>query len=276
MNALLAGLLESELVKVMVCTTAKEIRDKMSNCYEGDNKAEQAKVQGFRMQFDSFKMHEDDDISKYFLRVDEVVNIIRGIDEDLKEPTVVQKVLRYFPKIFNPKVSTIEDMKYLKNLTLDQLLGTLTTYEMRISNNENDSREKFIKIKKGIKKAKKKSSHIQESNSYDSEGRKSTDEDRAHERSNEFMLVAIENLEIEGFEYHGEDVKVDLEGELANFLEQIQRLRNKNKTKKELSAKDKYEAIEPLLLQIEEGKNIQETINQQLSEKNQACNKLKG
>lgn len=40
--------------------------------------------------------------------------------------------------------------------------------------------------------------------------------------------------------------------------------------------KDKVEVIESLLLPIEEGKKIQETLNQNLSEKNQACEWFRG
>jgi len=39
-------------------------------------------------------MHDDEDIMKYLLRVDEVVNTIRGLDEKLEEPIMVQNVLR--------------------------------------------------------------------------------------------------------------------------------------------------------------------------------------
>ena len=39
-------------------------------------------------------MDEKEDIATYFLRVDEVVNAIRGLGEELNESLVVQKVLR--------------------------------------------------------------------------------------------------------------------------------------------------------------------------------------
>lgn len=73
MHALLSSLPESKLVKVMDWTSAKEIWDKMSNLYEGDNKVNKAKLQGFRIQFESLSMHDDEDIANYYLRVDEVV-----------------------------------------------------------------------------------------------------------------------------------------------------------------------------------------------------------
>lgn len=44
-------------------TTSKTIWDKMRNCYEGD-KVKQAKLQGFRMQYESLKMYGDEDIAK--------------------------------------------------------------------------------------------------------------------------------------------------------------------------------------------------------------------
>lgn len=76
-------------------------------------------------------MHDDEDIAMYLLRAYEVVNTIRGLDEKLEEPIVLQKVLIYFPEIFNPKVSAIGEMKKFNTLTSGQLLvGTLTTYEI--------------------------------------------------------------------------------------------------------------------------------------------------
>jgi hypothetical protein len=39
-------------------------------------------------------MNEKEDIATYFLRVDEVVNAIKGLGEYLDESLVVQKVLR--------------------------------------------------------------------------------------------------------------------------------------------------------------------------------------
>jgi len=84
MNSLLARLPKSELVKVMDCTSSKTIQDKMSCCREGEKKVKKAQIQGFRMKFESLKMHDDEDIAKYLLRVVEIVNTIRGLDNKLE------------------------------------------------------------------------------------------------------------------------------------------------------------------------------------------------
>jgi hypothetical protein len=52
---------------------------KTLNIYEGDDKFKGAKLQTYRAQFEQLKMKEYEDIEAYFLRVDEVVNAIKGL-----------------------------------------------------------------------------------------------------------------------------------------------------------------------------------------------------
>ena len=85
MNTLLSVLIETVFVKVMHYETAKEIWDKLRNIYEGDDKIKGAKLQTYRAQFENLKMKEEENIAAYFLRVDEIVNIIKGLGEKVDE-----------------------------------------------------------------------------------------------------------------------------------------------------------------------------------------------
>ena len=67
----------------MYYESAKELWDKLKNVYEGDTKVKNAKLQSYRSQFESLKMEEYEDIGTYFLRIDEVVNNMRGIGEKI-------------------------------------------------------------------------------------------------------------------------------------------------------------------------------------------------
>ena len=96
--------------------------------YEGDAKVKNAKLQYFRSQFESLKMEENEDNTTYFLRIDEVVNTMRGLGEKIKDVNIVQKVLRSLPVRFNSKVSTLEDITDLDTLEMDELHGILTSY----------------------------------------------------------------------------------------------------------------------------------------------------
>ena len=131
MNEILSGLAETVFVKVMHCETMKEICDKLKKIYEGDEKVKGAKLQTYKGQFENMKMKEEENIKTYFLRVDEIVNIIIGLGERIEESVIVQKILRSLPMIFISKISTIEERSYLDTMTVDELHETLTAYEMR-------------------------------------------------------------------------------------------------------------------------------------------------
>jgi hypothetical protein len=75
-NAVLNGLIDTVFTKVAHCKSAKDIWDKLRNIYEGDTKVKAAKLQTYRGQFEQLKMKEDENIATYFLRVDEIVNVI--------------------------------------------------------------------------------------------------------------------------------------------------------------------------------------------------------
>ncbi|KAH9293136.1 hypothetical protein KI387_041660 [Taxus chinensis] len=148
MNAILCGLSESEFVKVMQCDTAKEIWDKLRTIYEGDDKVKRAKLQTHRRQFESLKMKDEENVAAYLLRVDEVVNAIRGLGENIEESIIVQKILRSLPLRFDAKVSAIEEMKDLDKLSMDELHGILTAYEMRTESNRPSKKEAAFKVSK--------------------------------------------------------------------------------------------------------------------------------
>ena len=48
-------------------------------------------------------MEESEDIATYFLRIDEVVNTMRGLGETVNNNIIVKKVLRSLPGRFDSK-----------------------------------------------------------------------------------------------------------------------------------------------------------------------------
>ena len=69
------------------------------------------------------------------------MNTIRGLGEEVKEAIVDQKVLRNLPNRFNPKIYALEERTDLKNMTVDQLHGTLVAYEMIIEDEDTSRKE---------------------------------------------------------------------------------------------------------------------------------------
>jgi hypothetical protein len=76
-------------------------------------------------------MKEDENMTAYFLRVNETVNAIIGLGEEIKEFVIVQKVLRSLPMIFNLNISALEERSDLNSIRMDELHGIFIAYEMR-------------------------------------------------------------------------------------------------------------------------------------------------
>jgi hypothetical protein len=163
-NALLNGLSETIFTKVSHCKSTKEILDKPRNIYEGDTKVKEAKLQTYRGHFEQLKMKEDENIAAYFLRVDETVNAIIGLGEEIEESVIVQKVLRSLPMRFNPKISTLEEISDLNSISMDELHGIFTTYEMRTEQENLDVKQAAFKASKRSKKKKKEQEEYRSNN----------------------------------------------------------------------------------------------------------------
>jgi hypothetical protein len=338
-NAILNGLAEAKFVKVMHLDTAKAMWDKLISSYEGNEKVEDAKLQTYKLKFEQLKMNEDETISKYFLRVEEIVNSMKGLGEKFDDSPLVHKILRSLPDKFNPKVSTIEELNDLKTLSIDQLLGTLTAYEMRINKDKSSTREASFKVDKNIdselddieakfvRRLKKGSGKYQgkfpfkcfncgkighfaskcphqkkyqnsdDENKYkykkynkkkilvanNNNSSEDTDRESSCEyKANDFMLMAKEDYDNKsiGSDDNGEEAVVDLEGELINALEKIDRIRTKNKKQNQLLTQFEKDSKKPdedfalLKVELEEAKKIEDILKQQLLEKNFRCEAL--
>ena len=53
-------------------------------------------------------MKEDEDIAAYFLRVDEIVNTMRGLGEKIEKSLMFKNILRSLAMRFESNISAIE------------------------------------------------------------------------------------------------------------------------------------------------------------------------
>jgi hypothetical protein len=154
-NSLLNGLSEIVFTKVAHCKSTKEIWDKLRNIYEGDTKFKEVKLQTYRGQFEQLKMKKDENIATYFLRFDETMNAIIGLGEEIEESIIVQKLPRSLRMRFNPKISSLEEILDLNSISMDELHGIFTSYEMRTEQENPDVKEASFKASKRSKQKKK-------------------------------------------------------------------------------------------------------------------------
>jgi hypothetical protein len=121
--------------KLHIVNPLKRFGTKFKIFMKDIQKSKQAKLQTYRGQFEQIKMKEDENITTYFLRVDETVNAIIGLGEEIKESVIIQKVIRSLPMRSDPKISALEERSDLSSISMDELHGifvtTLVEYMLR-------------------------------------------------------------------------------------------------------------------------------------------------
>lgn len=53
------------------------------------------------------------------LRVNEIINYIKGLDEMIEDKIIIKNILRSWPSIFDDKILDIEEVKDMNTFILD-------------------------------------------------------------------------------------------------------------------------------------------------------------
>ena len=77
------------------------------------------------------------------MNIIEIENSSSALREKLSEERLVRKILRSLPKRFDMKVITIEESQYINNIKVDELVGSLQTFELDI-NERSEKKNKSI------------------------------------------------------------------------------------------------------------------------------------
>ena len=75
-------------------------------------------------------MSEDESFDSFYNKLNEVVIGKFNLGEKIEDSKVVRKILRLFPKCFRAKVTVIEESKDLDEIKVQELVGSLQTYEL--------------------------------------------------------------------------------------------------------------------------------------------------
>ena len=80
----------------------------------------------------ALKMNEDETIAEFNTRVWDLANESFDLGEKLSDTKLVREVLRSLPTRFNMKVTAIEEANDITKMRLDELIGSLLTYELTL------------------------------------------------------------------------------------------------------------------------------------------------
>ena len=85
-------------------------------------------------QFEELRISEDESFDSFYSKLNEVVICKFNLGEKTEDSKVVRKILRSLPENFRAKVTTIEESKDLDDIEVQELVGSLKTYELSLPN----------------------------------------------------------------------------------------------------------------------------------------------
>jgi hypothetical protein len=105
----------------------------LQKTYQGTREGKIVKLQSLRREIETLCMQNSKSMQYVFTRVMGTVNQIRSYGEDLTDQKIVEKILRSLPAKFDAIVVAIEESKYLTQLFVNEIMGSLQYHEKRMN-----------------------------------------------------------------------------------------------------------------------------------------------
>ncbi|CAJ2638184.1 unnamed protein product [Trifolium pratense] len=125
------------------CVSAKEAWNILETVHEGTSKVKMSRLQLLTTKFENLRMNDDETIQEFHMTILDYDNQFDALGEKIPEEKLVRKMLRSLPNKFDMKVTAIEEAKDITEMKLDELVGSLQTYEVA-TNERMDKKNKSI------------------------------------------------------------------------------------------------------------------------------------
>ncbi|KAH9292372.1 hypothetical protein KI387_042442, partial [Taxus chinensis] len=136
---------DSVFPRIATTTNSKQAWDTLQNAYQGSDKVKVVRLQMLRREFETLLMKDSKSVNDFFTRKMTIVNQMRTNGDIVEDHRIIEKVLRSLPVRFDPVVVAIEESKDLKQMSVDELMGSLQTHEQRMSRSASSSNEQAFK-----------------------------------------------------------------------------------------------------------------------------------
>src|SRR3954465_5951499 len=135
LNALFNGIDKNIFRLVHQCELAKDVWDILKTTHEGTSKVKMSILQLLTTKFKNLRMRDDESIKDFYMNLLDIANTSGALGEKMSDEKLVRKILRSLPKRFDMKVTAIEEAQDISKMKVEELIGSLQTFEMGISEN---------------------------------------------------------------------------------------------------------------------------------------------
>ena len=105
--------------------------------HEGIKAIKINKLQQLTFKFESIRMSDDESFDEFYAKLNDIINSAYNLGEIYDQPKIVRNILRSLTENFRPKVTAITESKDVDSILVDELVGSLQSYELdlpKISN----------------------------------------------------------------------------------------------------------------------------------------------
>ena len=96
-------------------------------------------------RFETLRMLEDETFDAFITKLSEIVNSFHALGEPLSNVKICRKILRSLPERFRPKFVAIEERPEADDMTFEELVGKIQTFELNrlLSNLESQPKKGY-------------------------------------------------------------------------------------------------------------------------------------
>ena len=98
--------------------------------HEGTKVVKINKLQQLTSKFESIRMSNDEYFDEFYAKLNDIVNSTYNLGENYDQPKIFRKILRFLIGDFRPKVTAITGSKDVDSIPVDELVGSLQSYEL--------------------------------------------------------------------------------------------------------------------------------------------------
>jgi hypothetical protein len=129
LHALCQVLPPSEFVRISNYESAKDAWQILETTYGGIKLVKSTKLQMFISKFEEIKMLEEETFREFYTKISDRRNSMVSLRKSISDVKLIQKILRSLSERFRIKMTTVEESKDLVEMKIEELVGSLQTYE---------------------------------------------------------------------------------------------------------------------------------------------------
>ena len=134
MNAIFNAISMEEFKRISNVEVAYTAWNILQIVHEGTTTVKINKLQQLSSKFESIRMFDGESFDEFYAKLNDIVNSSYNLSEIYDQPKIVRKILRYLTANFRPKVTAITESKDLDSILVDELVGSLQSYELNLLN----------------------------------------------------------------------------------------------------------------------------------------------